>query len=123
VAVVSHRTDLALKDRGMPSPGLPVGAVNPAGLASPSPPERGGHVKAGAERSGGQRNAAERRPIGLGLDGDPLGGRVDAAHAGDHMRPARTEAVSARRGCRGRQKAVNHLPLDTVCFSEHTGNH
>jgi hypothetical protein len=51
------------------SPGRLVGAVSPARLA----PEAAGAdrvpVKVGAQRSGVQRNGAERRPQGLALTG------------------------------------------------------
>ena len=57
---------MGVKDCEMPSPGLPVGAVNPAGLASPSPPERGATSRPARQRSG---NGAERRPEGLALTG------------------------------------------------------
>jgi hypothetical protein len=50
----------------------------PPGSTPAHRPDAGVHVKAGAERSGGQRNAAERRP-----EGSALYGRVKHATQGE----------------------------------------
>jgi hypothetical protein len=74
------RAAFARRSMWTTSPGLRGGAASSARLGTRHTDQAGGHVKAGVERSGGTERSGAPHGV-LGLDGEPLGGRVRRAEA------------------------------------------